>query len=72
MMQQCRRHTYQPKEKTVFRKILAVLMAPIVLVTMWILATQPLDTTPLEQIAYLLAYLLSAMTLVYSLGWFDE
>ena len=39
---------------------------------MFVVATQPIDTHPLDQLLFLLTYLTSACLIVYSLGWFDE
>jgi hypothetical protein len=45
---------------------------PLCLWCMWLVVTQPHDTSPLEQLLYLFGYLISAMLAAYGAGWIDE
>jgi hypothetical protein len=64
-------HTNPTEEKTMKRLSLAVTL-PLCLWCMWLVVTQPHDTSPLEQLLYLFGYLISAMLAAYGAGWIDE
>lgn len=54
------------------KRLSLVVTLPLLLWCTWLVATQPIDTSPLEQLLYLFGYLTSALLAAYGAGWIDE